>query len=105
MSDYKVDVMEMENVIEQEFAEQYLHGNRPLLIKNYAANWRATRLWNPQYIADLAPDLSVPVKQLSGLETGDIPIRRMTLSDYVEYIKQIHPKIQAKFSIAMTSPS
>ncbi|ARO32620.1 cupin 8 domain-containing protein (plasmid) [Rhizobium sp. NXC14] len=82
-----------------EFATDYRDAMRPVVLSGGCSAWSACQRWSPEYIAEVAGSLTVPIKSLDG---SDIKVASWELAKYARFL--MDPSLEASSSNARAVP-
>ncbi len=92
MNNLKLDLQPVEvcqHIDRKTFQERYLKPNKPVVMKDYSANWAAREKWSFDYFKSRYPDLMVPVYGEAFADTGKSYTStddKMLFGDYLDLI-------------------
>lgn len=78
-----------ENITREDFQENFLKYNKPVVMKNFSANWPAKEKWSFEYFKNGHADLMVPVYKEAFANTGQSYTstdNQMRFGDYLDLI-------------------
>lgn len=79
----------VENITPPDFQNLYMGPNRPVVFKDLASSWPATKKWTPQYLQQKYGDLRVKVYNASYTEPGKhymSSLKTMSLKEYLHLV-------------------
>jgi hypothetical protein len=79
----------VDHITKDDFTNNYLKKNRPLIIKNYAEKWPASDKWSPEYLKSVCGDKVVPLYDSSKADPSkaiNAAQASMRFEDYVNLI-------------------
>jgi len=79
----------VENITLPDFQNLYMGPNRPVVFKDLASSWPATRKWTPEYLKQKYGDLRVKVYNASYAEPGKhymSSLKTMSLKEYLHLV-------------------
>lgn len=75
-----------------DFYDRYVKTGRPVLVKGMLRQWEALRKWDPDYFAEIAGELAMPVKvDIAAGKTRKMPVR-----EYVAELKAYEVQLNRK---------
>lgn len=91
LSSFPFTVKREKNLSRTQFLDDYYAINRPVILKNLMCNWRALKLWNPQYLKSVCGNQIVEV--MTGRESDplhdinlDAHRTTMPMGEYVDMV-------------------
>lgn len=84
----KIDIRE--TISKEDFIQNYLKKQKPVLVKNFSNNWPAFKKWNLDYMKKIAGDKKVPLHDSRPIEATSFnqPHAYMKMNDYVDLLKK-----------------
>jgi len=82
-------ITRIENITPPDFQNLYMGPNRPVVFKDLASSWPATKKWTPQYLQQKYGDLRVKVYNASYAEPGKhymSSLKTMSLKEYLHLV-------------------
>ena len=79
----------VEKITPSDFQTHYMGPNRPVVFKDLASSWPATRKWTPEYLKQKCGDLQVKVYDTSYAQLGKhymSSLRKMSFKEYLDLV-------------------
>ncbi|MDG1805617.1 cupin-like domain-containing protein [Flavicella sp.] len=80
----------LKQITKEEFVENYLKKQRPVVVKNFSQDWPAYQKWNLDYMKEIAGDKQVPLHDSRPIEAKKFnqPHAYMKMNEYVDLLKE-----------------
>ena len=86
------DVPRIDRISKEDFLEQYVKPQKPVVIGHLIENWSAYEKWSLEYIQEKAGDKTVPLfdsnEKISSKYKFNEPHKHMKMRDYIDLIKK-----------------
>lgn len=84
----KIDVIE--DISKEEFIQNYLKKQKPVVLKNISKDWAAYKKWDLEYMKEIAGDKQVPLYDNRPIEAKKFnqPHAKMKMTEYVDLLKR-----------------
>jgi len=85
------EIERVEKISRQDFVQNYVKANKPVILANLSKDWPAYRKWNLDYFAEELGEVEVPLynsEPAKGKEYSRKPATKMKMKEYVELLKK-----------------
>jgi len=85
------EINRVEKINPQDFVQNYVKANKPVILTNLSKDWPAYHKWNLDYFAEEVGEVEVPLynsEPAKGKEYSRKPATKMKMKEYVEVLKK-----------------
>ena len=83
-------IKRVKNISAEDFVQQYVKPQKPVVIENLIEDWPARELWTFEYFKNIAGDVEVPLynsKPITSKYMYNEPQAKMRLADYIDLLQ------------------